>query len=113
MIRRPHQPERIFIYKINKVLTALILLIAMFPSREIKECRSYEIGRFVYLPGKKIYGFNVVLKTSVPFEPEILAEVLRVFTEKRIQLVHIKVSRPRPEKPVCILLFADSPPRAK
>jgi len=68
---------------------------------------SYEIGRIVYLRGKRIYGFYVRLSPHVLETPGILIKLGSVFSNANLSIVHLEVSRPEENKPISTIFFVD------
>jgi len=67
----------------------------------------YEVGRFVHLPDRYIVCFHVSLSPYALNMPGILAELLAVFADRDVPIVHFKLSRPRPGRPVNTSIFTD------
>lgn len=67
----------------------------------------YELGRLVYLPGRRVYGFYVKMVPKVLDQPGVLLLLLRAFSSRGVSIVHLKISRPEPGKPISTIMFAD------
>jgi len=67
----------------------------------------YEIGRFVFVPGRDIYPIYIRLKPETLDRPGILAKILEVLTSRGIPVMHAKISRPSLGKPIKFLVFID------
>ncbi|RLE78395.1 MAG: hypothetical protein DRJ56_00015 [Thermoprotei archaeon] len=67
----------------------------------------YEVGRFVHLPGHSPVGFLIKLAPQALKIYGILEKIAHVFASRNISILHLKMSRPVPGKPLYMLLFAD------
>jgi len=72
-----------------------------------KEFIPYEVGRFVHLPGHNPVGFLIKLAPEALEAHGILEGITHVFASRNISILHFKMSRPVPGKPLFMLLFAD------
>jgi len=70
-------------------------------------CEEYEIGRFVFVPGRDIYPIYIRLKPETLDRPGILAKIFEVLTSREISVIHAKISRPSPGKSIKFLVFVD------
>ncbi|MEM2794430.1 MAG: hypothetical protein QXY49_01090 [Thermofilaceae archaeon] len=52
----------------------------------------YEVGRFIYLPGKKPYLYHLLLKENTLSATGILEEITSVFAKRKIPILSLKVS---------------------
>ena len=74
---------------------------------EIRLNTSYEIGRFVYLPGRRVFPIYIKVSPEGLYRPGVLADILQVFTSKKVPIVHLDISRPNGSTPIDIIVFAD------
>ena len=72
-----------------------------------KDFIPYEVGRFVYLPNHNPIGFLIKLAPEALETHGILERITHVFASRNISILHFKMSRPVPGKPLYMLLFAD------
>jgi len=68
---------------------------------------SYEIGRFVYLPGRNIYSCHIRISPKAISKLDAILDVLKVFIQRKLPIVHLKISRPTENKPIDIIVFID------
>jgi len=80
---------------------------SLWESQIKKNFIPYEIGRFVYLPGHNPIGFLIRLSPMALETHGILEKITHVFASRNISILHFKMSRPVPGKPLYMLLFAD------
>ncbi len=67
----------------------------------------YEVGRYVYLPGHNPFGFFIKLSPKALVTYGIMEAIAHVFASRNISILHFKMSRPIPGKPLYFLIFAD------
>ena len=67
----------------------------------------YELGRFVYLPGKRIYGLYFEIPPSIIEEHAFLYDLFKYFADANIPVLHFKMSRPVPGKNIKGIMFLD------
>ena len=76
-------------------------------NKEMRLNTPYEIGRFVYLPGRKVFPIYIKVAPEGLYRPGVLADILQVFTSKNVPIVHLDISRPNGSTPIDIIIFAD------
>lgn len=54
----------------------------------------YEVGRFAYIPGSRPYIFYLVMGAGAPHVPGILEKIVRVFRDKGVPILQLKISAP-------------------
>ena len=69
--------------------------------------RPYEIGRFVHLPGRYVVAFHVTMCPDCLDRPGVLAYMLDVVAGRNVPVVHLKLSKPKLNLPVELVIFAD------
>jgi len=67
----------------------------------------YELGRFIYMPGKYVVCFHVIFSAECLNKPGVLSKTLKIFAKKGVSIVNFKLSRPKPDKPIEASIFAD------
>ncbi|RLF18934.1 MAG: hypothetical protein DRZ82_07375 [Thermoprotei archaeon] len=69
--------------------------------------RNYEIGRYAHYPHLDVYGIYIVIRPEMLEVPRVLADVLKLFAENELPIVHFKLSRPQLKGLIkCLIFFA-------
>ncbi len=69
--------------------------------------KAFEIGYFVYIPGRYVVCLHVSLNSKGLKKPGILASIFNVFAEFEIPVVSVKMPAPKPGENAELSVFAD------
>ncbi len=67
----------------------------------------YELGRFIYFSGKKIYGLYFEFPPLTSREHVFLYDLFKYFVDRDIPVLHFKMSRPVPKRNIKGIMFLD------
>lgn len=69
--------------------------------------KPFELGRFVFAPGKSVYGFFFSLGPGALSEEGVLFDLLGVMARRGLSILHFSLSRPQEGKDTLGIVFVD------